>query len=248
MRSALLVLTIVAVLSGVTTASPAATLGSSFADSYATFAPLYEFYRSYADYLFAGSSTTIPPYLDTACDAFPAALETLHLVLITQTASTSVATLGHVVRLRSEAAAFCARFGDALCSAAEAGAVDAETLDEWSDTGLFVSIYGMNRSFELTLDAALDAEDGGRGRWDLAVAFALRSLLLSPDLDRVSPEMDEILYGVDGASAAPLPVPPDVAAALATLVAQAGKTLEAGRQADIVAAAALVYAYVMSGN
>lgn len=246
MRSALLVLTIVAVLSGVTTASPAATLGSSFADSYAAFAPLYEFYRSYADYLFAGSSTTIPPYLDTACDAFPAALETLHLVLITQTAS--VTTLGHVVRLRSEAAAFCARFGDALRSAAEAGAVDAETLDEWSDTGLFVSIYGMNRSFELTLDAALDAEDGGRGRWDLAVAFALRSLLLSPDLDRVSPEMDEILYGVDGASAAPFPVPPDVAAALATLVAQAGKTLEAGRQADIVAAAALVYAYVMSGN
>ncbi|MDD5219148.1 MAG: hypothetical protein PHV11_01095 [Candidatus Bipolaricaulis sp.] len=248
MRSALLTLIGAVLLGGTAAASPAAALGSSFADAYAAFAPLYEFYRGYADHLFVGLPVNAPPLLDSACDAFPAALETLHFALITQTESAVTATLGYLVRLRGEAAAFCAAFGDGLRSTTATQEVDVDTLTVWSDAGLFVSIYGMNRSFESTLDAALAAAGDARAPWDLAVAFALRGLLVSPGVARVSPEIVSILYGSEEATAAPFAVPDDVAAALATLVAHAGKPLEADGQAEVLAAAQLVYAYVMSGE
>ncbi len=248
MRSALLVLLGIALAGGTATASPAAALGSSFADAYAAFAPLYEFYRGYADHLFVGLPVSAPPHLDSACGAFPEALGTLHLTLITQTESAVTATLGYLVRLRGEAAAFCAAFGDALRSTTEVQEVDVDTLTAWSDAGLFVSIYGMNRSFESTLDAALAAAGDARAAWDLAVAFALRGMLVAPGVARISPEIVSILYGSEEATAPPFAVPDDIAAALATLVAHAGQALEAGGRTEALAAAQLVYAYVMTGE
>ncbi|MEN6370168.1 MAG: hypothetical protein ABFD77_10820 [Thermotogota bacterium] len=246
MRSTVLALVSTLVLAGAGAASPAASLGSSFADAYAAFAPLYEFHRSYADYLFAGSEVVVPADLGTACDAFPAALDALQLTLITQTVSTPVETLGYLVRLRGEAAALCEAFGDELRTLPPAGEADLHTLAMWSDSGLFVSIYGMNKSFESALNAALEAAGSGRERWELAGAFAVRGLLLAPGLVRVSPEIGDILYGAPGASAPPFLVPTDVAEAMSALVAQAGKTLEANQQVDIIAAAERIYEYFMS--
>lgn len=246
MRSTVLALVGALVLAGAGAASPAASLGSSFADAYAAFAPLYEFHRSYADYLFAGSQVAIPAGLGSACDAFPAALDALQLVLITQTVSTPVETLGYLVRLRGETAALCESFGDEIQALAQAGETDPALLSAWSDSGLFASIYGMNKSFESTLNAALDAAGNGRERWELAATFAVRGLLLAPGLARVSSEIDEILYGDRDASAPPFLVPTDVVEAMSIVVAQAGKTLTASEQAEVIAAAERIYGYFLS--
>lgn len=246
MRSIVLALLGALVLAGTGAASPAASLGSSFADAYAAFAPLYEFHRNYADYLFTGSQVAVPEGLGAVCDAFPTALDALQLALITQTPSAPVETLGYLVRLRGESVLLCEAFGDGLRALASAGDVDLNTLVAWSDAGLFASIYGMNKSFESTLNAALEAAGSGRERWELAGAFAVRGLLLAPGLVRVSSEIGDILYGAPDASAPPFPVPSDVAEAMSILVAQAGKTLEAEERAQVIAAAERIYEYFMS--
>ncbi len=170
----------------------------------------------------------------------------LQLALITQTPSTPVETLGYLVRLRGEAALLCEAFGDGLRALASAAEVDLNTLVAWSDAGLFASIYGMNKSFESTLNAALEAAGSGRERWELAGTFAVRGLLVAPELARVSSEIGEILYGAPGASVPPFPVPTDVAEAMSILVAQAGKALEVNEQAEVIAAAERIYEYFMS--
>jgi hypothetical protein len=104
----------------------------------------------------------------------------------------------------------------------------------------------MNKSFESTLNAALEAAGSGRERWELAGTFAVRGLLLAPGLTRVSSDIDDILYGVPDASAPPFPVPPDVALAMSILVAHAGKPLEANERAGVIAAAERIYEYFMS--
>ncbi len=246
MRSIVLALVGALVLAGAVAASPAASLGSSFADAYAAFAPLYEFHRSYADYLFAGSKVVVPADLGAVCDEFPAALDALQLVLITQTVSAPVETLSYLVRLRGEADALCEVFGGELRTLSPVGEVDLEALAAWSDAGLFASIYGMNRFFESTLNAALDAAGSGRERWELAATFAVRGLLLVPELARVSSDIGEILYGAPDVSGPPFPVPADVAEAMSILVAQAGKTLEANEQAGVIAAVERIYGYFMS--
>ena len=248
MRTLGLVLIGVLTLAAAATATPAASLGSAFADAYAAFAPLYEFYRSYADYLFAGTPVAIPAGLESACTQFPAALETLQFALVTQTASAPAETLGHLVRLRGDAVLLCNTFGPDLEALAQPGDPDLDRLAEWSDAGLFVSIYEANRTFETALNAALDAAGNGRERWELAVTFAVRGLLLASDLVRVSGEIDEILYGAADASAPPFPVPTDVAEAMATLVARAGLDLADGERAGILAAAERIYEYFMSGG
>ncbi|MDD5264964.1 MAG: hypothetical protein PHU43_09045 [Candidatus Bipolaricaulis sp.] len=227
-------------------ASPAASLGSAFADAYAAFAPLYEFHRDYADYLFAGAQVAVPEGLGAACDAFPVALDALQLALITQTSSAPVEALGYLVRLHGDSVLLCEAFGDGLRALASAGEVDLDTLVAWSDAGLFASIYGMNKSFESTLNAALEAAGNGRERWELAGTFAVRGLLLAPDLARVSSDIGDILYGAPGASAPPFAIPPEVAEAISILVAQAGKPLATSERADVVAAAERIYEYFMS--
>lgn len=232
----------------VSAALPGAALGSAFADAYASFAPLYEFYRTYADHLFSGTSVEVPAGMDTACSEYAEALQALHLVLITQTASSTAETLGYLVRLRSDVESFCGGFNATWADIAVRGAPGEDTLDRLAADGLFVSIYDLNRLFEGTLSAALTGSVDDWTRWNLSVTFAVRGLVRSPKLLSISTGIEKILYGHAGANGPPFNVPDDVAAAMATLTGLAGEMLSVDQTSVAVDEAQRIYDYFMTGT
>ncbi|MBU0595205.1 hypothetical protein KJ567_00770 [Candidatus Bipolaricaulota bacterium] len=222
-----------------------AEMGARFADAYTAFAPLFLFHRSYADHLFLGTGIEIPIHLVESCQSFSYQLALLQIDLIEQTASHMPETMNYVLRLRMEQAAYCDRHSATLEEIVAGPEVDLDMLDAASDFGLFSGIQALGDLLELALDAALGELEWELGPWRFAVAFSMRGILNQHPVERIDANLREILYGAEGATRPPLPVPDAVADAMAGVIELSGRDLGEEDAALAVGHAAIVYRFLI---
>lgn len=101
----LFVLIIVVLADSSEAVASSALAGSSFADTYTTFAPLYELYNEYGNYMFTGAAVTIPSGLADACGELSTRLVLLEDTL--QTGSQMVEKSACLSQLRLKLSSFC---------------------------------------------------------------------------------------------------------------------------------------------
>lgn len=224
-----------------------AELGVSFADTYSAFAPLYVFYRSYADHLFLGTDVEIPMHLAESCQSFSFRLGLLQIEMMGQTASATTGTLDLVMALRIDLSDYCVRHAAALEDIAAMSVVDSEVLATASEDGLFAGIQALSDELGSLLDAVLLSLDGDEERWRFAVSFSMRGLLNQETVERIDANLRDILYGSETAEGPPVEVPPDVKMAMAALVAASGEDLEPEEAIEAVGHAAIVLAFLLGG-
>ena len=224
MRGIVAVFTLIIVLSSVAVSSPEAVLGSQFADLYSSFAPLYGLYRSYADYLFRGSSVAVPQGIVSSCDRLTAALYRISLDSLLKTPSEA---LSFLASLRLDAAEFCLSYRltlEEIERASPDGLIP--LLDRASDEGLFASINRLNRMLEETLSQVLASLGGDLERWRFGVVFAVRTIIDRDSIDRIDEDLRGIFYGEGGSP--PVELPEEVSAAMAGLISLSGRPLSGG--------------------
>jgi len=223
-----------------------ARLGARFSEAYEAFAPLYSLHRSYADHLFSGTEVTVPPGIDAACAVFAQSLAQLQIDLVTQTASDTVESIAYLVRLRSDAAAFCDGYAPFIDQLEAIGEDLKAALQTASDAGLFAEIKRLNDQFEIVLDAALGGFTDPAGRWDFGVTFACRTLVGLPRIERVDESLREIIYGSATSDSIPFSVPDEIADAMQDLVGLIGRTLSGEEAAVAKDASTRIFEYMTS--
>ena len=239
MGLALLCLSLVAV------GSESAHMGAAFSNVYSAFAPLSLLHRSYADFLFNGTSVSVSAGLSGACEATAIALAEMHLELLQQTGSHVVETIPRLARLRADSAGLCATHSDMLASLSQIADANMSTLEAASQQGLFSSIYGLQQRLQFMLDAYLEGIPNDQATWEFAVAFSLHTLLLQQPMVAIDPSLRAILYGSEQATVPPAFVPDDIADAI-ILVVSSGESSGEGVAAEAVREQIeLIYAYVM---
>ena len=241
------VLGVLAAMSVVVVGSPAAHLGSGFADVYTAYAPLYAFYRSYADHLFHGTAVEVPAELTASCGRFSYQLALFHLEYSVQTGSATAGGLAYLARLRAESTAFCDEHADTIEAIDGLDEVDAEVLGAASEEGLFAGIKRINDLLEIALDEILDGLGEGVERWTFAVTFSMRSLLNRSQVERLDANLREILYGDPEGTAPPFAVPDDVASAMERLVDLCERDLAEGDVDEAFGAARAIYEHFVGG-
>lgn len=232
-------------LAACVSAGPAAVLASALADAYTAFAPLVTLYRSYADALFAGADVAVPIGAASAAMHFSVALEKAARESASQSPSRVSSASERLVQLGQSAVAFDDQHREALAALGEAERLPLRAADQLAADGLFRDIRFLHVGFEEALQAAIDGIGDDRERWSFAVAFAMRVLLLDRDATGVPSDLRTILYGRDDVDKPPFPVPDDVAAAMAELLAHSAGELDDVQQAAARASAERIHAYVL---
>lgn len=232
-------------LAGGGRAELAARIGSKFADVYAAGAPLVALYRSYADHLFLGTAISIPTDLEVACEPFARELAELHVQLVTQTGSVATESLAAVVRLRADVACFCASYQPMLEAMASVEVPAPDLLERASEADLFASIADLNDGLEEVLSFMLDETDDREDRWRLAAAFAVRTLVHQPTVERIGEGLVGILYGAEGVSEPLIQVPAAIADAIAALGALSGRSLSPEEAEEAVRLAECIHGYLV---
>lgn len=228
-------------------ASPAS-LGSAFADAYTTFAPLYAFYRSYADYLFVGSEVIVPPGFGEAAEEFSRGLEALHMEFILQTDSQRVEEVTYLAHLRGNAASFCARYHDHINAVAAMEEPDLAFLEQAAAEGLFAAISELNELFQeiftLTLENLEDAQD----HWAFGVAFVTRTLINREAIEQIDSNLEQILLGSEDTPSPPPDLPVGILGALESLVSLSGKDLTVQECGEAKELARRIHAFLVGGH
>ncbi len=174
--------------------SSPASVGSDFADTYSAFAPLYTLYKSYANFLFAGTKIVIPPDLVGACPQLQDDLSTLQVEIITQTDSQRIEQVTRLAHLRQTTDTSCQTYHDTISVLASLTAVDLDTFKQAADDGLFVAISDESKELEKLFSSTLDTYTGNQ-QWNFAVAFSMRTILTQKDLVKLDSSLSEILLG-----------------------------------------------------
>lgn len=240
MRSAFVWAVGLCLLTLVCSGSPAR-LGSQFADAYAAFAPLYVLHRSYGDYLFNGTPVEIPAGLVASCERFSYELARFHVDYVNQTESSTAGGLAYLARLRAEATSFCDAYAESIGAIAESDEVDYEVLSAASVEGLFANVKRANDLMEAALDEILVGMGEGVGRWAFAVTFSIRTLLNRSEVERINPNLREILYADPEGTVLPFAVPTEIAAAMGRLVALSGRELSETEREEAIRSATAIY-------
>ncbi len=201
-------------------ASPAS-LGGKFADVYTAFAPLYSFYRSYADYLFYGSEVVVPSGIGVVCQSFSSTLASLQMDLIVQTESGEA--INYVVHLRQSLGAFCARYSETITAVATMTTPDMEFLGRAAKKGFFGSISELNNLLKEAFNAVLEKLPAGKEQWKFAAAFACRTLIDQPRITHIEDSLKKILLGSDESPPPPSGLPDEIVETLHELAAYAGQ-------------------------
>ncbi len=221
-------------------ASPA-TLGGEFADAYSAFGPIYALYRSYADYLFAGTPVVIPAGLDGACQTFSHGLEKLQIALVTEKGGNTEEALTYLVRSRQAAESFCVSYRTTLRTIAAMSTPDMTFLATAAKAGFFASISDINNLMGRAFDRALIGLPTAATRWRFSVAFATRTLIDKQKITRMDPSLSKILLGSADTPPPPSGLSPILMTAVKELAAYSGKTLTADAAARVKALAATIY-------
>ncbi len=224
--------------------SSPASLGTAFADTYYSFAPLYALYKAYANFLFSGATIVIPERLEQACSRFQAGLETLQMALIVQTDSERVAQVTRVAHLRQTMASFCDTYHETIANIVALPSPDPDALRKAADSGLFASISGANKELEAVFTSTIDGY-ALKARWEFDAAFSMRTLITQGDFARLDQTLSQILLGPDDAPYEPGIIPQEIVPQVKALASLVGRDLDEAdqqRAADLVQE---VYEYVM---
>jgi len=222
-----------------------AQMGVRFADSFAEFAPLGLFHRSYSDFLFQGTTVVVPPGSTSACELTAFQLAELHLALLTQTSSSLGLTMPMIAGLRAEMAGFCASWVSVLEQLEYEYPMDEALLAEASEDGLFVEIKTLQDRMQHLLDAFLEGIDEDELLWAFGVAFSMRSILLQERVDQIDASVQDILYGSSEAIAPPAFVPTDISSTIQALVSLQGRALSDEESEQAANLAQTLFSYVM---
>ena len=235
--------------SPVTVVASPATLGGGFADAYSAFGPIYALYRSYADYLFAGTPVVIPAGLDGACQTFSHRLASLQVALVTEKGGNTDTALTYLVRARQATESFCASHRTTLWTIAAMSTPDMTFLATAAKAGFFASISDINNLMGRAFDHTLTAFPDAAARWRFSVAFATRTLIDKQKITRIDPALSKILLGSADTPPPPSGLAPVLMTAVKELAAYSGKTLTAEAAARVNALAATIYhALVANGK
>jgi len=215
--------------------SSPASVGSTFADTYSAFAPLYTLYKSYANFLFAGTEIVIPPDLEQ---------RTLQLEIITQTDSQRIEQVTRLAHLRQTTDTFCQTYRETISAIASLPAADLDTFKQAADDSLFVAISDENKELEGLFSSTVDTYSG-REQWKFAATFSIRTILEQGNLVRLDSSLSEILLGPEDDPYATGIVPATVLPQVKELAALAGIDLDDVWQQRALALAHEVYDYLM---
>ena len=240
-------LIILILLAPVALASPTH-LGSTFADAYSAFAPLYALYRSYAEYLFQGTAVVVPPGLESACQSCSKTLETLQVTFIVQTDSQRVEEVGYLVRLRGKLSSFCESYREPIATIAVADPIDLSLLDQAAEENLLASISDLNKLFEELLNLTIENLKGAHDRWAFNAAFATRTLMNQKTIERIDSALEPILLGSEETSPPPEHLPEEITQALQSLAALSGRDLSFQEQVEAGALARTIHTFLVEGN
>jgi len=223
-------------------ASPAS-LGGGFADAYTAFAPLYAFYRSYADYLFYGSEVVIPPGVGGVCQSFSATLASLQVEMIIQTESAEAVT--YIVHLRQSLNSFCSTYASTIETVAAMSSPDPAFLKEAADEGFFASVSDMNKLLERAFNSALDGLPPGDPQWAFAAAFVCRTLMEQPRITHIESSLERILLGSEETPPPPPDLPDEIVQSLKELSGYAGKEIATVEAERIKSLARTIYEFLL---
>ncbi len=223
-------------------ASPAA-LGGGFADVYTAFAPLYSFYRSYADYLFYGSEVVIPSGIEGVCQSLSATISSLQMEMIVQTESAEA--LSYIVHLRQNLGPFCSTYSSTLDALAAMSTPDPDFLKKAADKGFFASISDMNKLLERAFNDTLDGLPPGDPQWTFAAAFVCRTLIDQSRITHIESTLKRILLGSDETPSPPTDLPDEIVQSLEELSAYAGKDIAPADVGRVRALAHTIYEFLL---
>ena len=226
-------------------AESVAQIGVRFANSFAAYAPLGLFHRSYSDFLFLGTPVVVPTGSASACELTALQLAELHLALLTQTSSSLGLTMPMIAGLRAEMAGFCASWLPTLERLEYEHPMDEALLAEASEDGLFVEIKTLQDRMQHLLDAFLEGIDEDELLWAFGVAFSMRSILLQERVDQIDASVQDILYGSSEAIAPPAFVPTDISSTIQALVSLQGRALSDEESEQAANLAQTLFSYVM---
>jgi len=228
-------------------ASPAH-VGSAFADAYSAFAPLYALYRSYAEYLFRGSTVVVPLGLESACQSCSTRLENLQMTFLSQPESSHSEEVGYVVRLREKVASFCEAYRQPIAAIASAEAIDLSFLAQAAEDDLFSSISDLNTLFEKTLSLTIENIEEASDRWMFNTAFATRTLINQAAILRIDAALKSILLGSEEASPPPEHLPEEITTALQSLADLVGHELSPQEAEQAAALSRSIHAFLVQGD
>jgi len=224
--------------------SSPASVGSTFADTYSAFAPLYTLYKSYANFLFAGTEIVIPPDLKQACAYLQDKLKTLQIEIITQTDSQRIEQVTRLAHLRQTTNTFCQTYREMISAIASLPTADLNMFKQAADDSLFVVISDENKELEGLFSSTLDTYSG-REQWKFAATFSIRTILEQGILIRLDSSLREILLGPEDALYAAGIVPATVLPQVEKLAALAGIDLDDVQQQRALSLTHEVYDYLM---
>ena len=229
-------------------ASPA-TLGGEFADAYSAFGPVYALYRSYADYLFAGTPVVVLAGLGGACQTFSRSLGKLQIALVTEKGGNTDEALTYLVRVRQATNAFCTSYHTTLRTIAAMSTPDMTFFAKVAKAGFFATISGINNLMERAFDRALTGLPDATAQWQFSVAFATRTLIDKQKITRIDSSLSKILLGSADTPPPPSGISPVLMTAVNELAVYSGKTLTADAAARVKALAATIYhALIVNGK
>jgi|AntAceMinimDraft_16_1070373.scaffolds.fasta_scaffold02903_9 hypothetical protein len=243
-RRILLLVVGLCLLSAVTALSSPASVGSAFADTYSAFAPLYTLYKSYANFLFAGTKIAIPPELEQACTHLQDRLKTLQIEIITQTDSQRIEQVTRLAHLRQTTDTFCQTYRETISAIASLPAADLNMFKQAADDDLFVAVSDENKELEGLFSSIVDTYSG-REQWKFAATFSIRTILEQGNLVRLDSSLTEILLGPEDDPYAAGIVPATVLQQVEELAALAGIDLDDVQQQRALSLAHEVYDYLM---
>jgi len=243
-RRILLLLVGLCLLPALSVLSSPASVGSAFADTYSAFAPLYTLYKSYANFLFAGTEIVIPPALEQACPHLQDKLKTLQIEIITQTDSQRIEQVTRLAHLRQTTNTFCETYRETISAIASLPAADLDTFKQAADDSLFVAISDENKELEGLFSSILDTYEGS-DQWKFAATFSIRTILEQGNLVRLDSSLREILLGPEDGPYATGIVPAIILPQVEELAALAGIDLDDAQQQRALSLAHDVYNYLM---
>jgi len=247
MTDRITLLVLLCLLPGVIAISSPASVGSTFADTYSAFSPLYALYKSYANFLFSGTEIVVPPNLEQACPHLQDRLKTLQIEIITQTDSQRIEQVTRLAHLHQTTDAFCQTYEDMISSIASLPAVELDAFKQAADDGLFVAISEENKELEGLFSSTLDTYTR-REQWKFAVAFSIRTILEQGDLVRLDSSLSEILLGPGDDPYDAGIVPAAVLPQVEELAVLAGVDLDDAHKEQVLALAHAIYDYLMAAH
>ncbi len=242
MRTAMILLGLICFLPVSAVSSPA-TLGGGFADAYTAFAPLYGFYRSYADHLFYGTEVEVPPGIEDTCQSFFSTLGDLQLELIIQTGS--AAALTYVTHLRQSLVSFCSTYEGVLEMVEGTAKPDPKFLAQAADAGFFAAISNLNKLMENAFNNAIDSLPPGDPQWEFAAAFVCRTIIDQPRITHIDPTLGKVLLGSDETPPPPRWIPDRIMEAMHALSAYSGSDVPAAEVDTVRKLAEEIYSFLV---